>query len=144
MGDKVPATTDLEVETSHHRAVIVCSDIVGYSVLTAENEDDALTMTSVFHRQARRAAEQAQGRLVKTMGDGVLLEFEDPTSAIAAARGLAASFQAACEPLGLPERQLRVGIHRGDADTGEIEICNPDGTVAWSAPANVPDGNDDA
>jgi len=97
-----------------HPAVVAFSDIVGYTALTSENEDDALAMMSVFHRQARRAAEQSKGRLVKTMGDGVIMEFKDGASAVAAAQQLTSSFSDACEPLGLPEGQLRTGIHFGE------------------------------
>ena len=112
MDDKLPAT-DL-AEAPRHQAVIVFSDIVGYSALTSENEDDALTMMSVFHRQARRAAERSKGRLVKTMGDGVIMEFKDAPSAVTASQHLASSFRDACETLGLPEGQLRTGIHFGE------------------------------
>ena len=71
-------------------------------------------MMSVFHRQARRAAEQNKGRLVKTIGDEVLLEFKEPQQAVTAARQLASSFADACATLGLPPAQLRSGIHMGE------------------------------
>ena len=110
--EKLPVT-DL-ADAPRHRAVIVFSDIVGYSALTAKSQDDALTMMSVFHRQARRASEKEKGQLVKTMGDGVLMEFGDTPTAIAASRQLASSFREACDPLGLPEGRLRTGIHFGE------------------------------
>ena len=111
--DRLLPDTEL-AESTRHEAVIVFSDIVGYSALTSENEDDALTMMSVFHRIARRAAEQAKGRLVKTMGDGVIMEFKDAAKAVAASQQLVASFRDTCEPLGLPEGRLRTGIHFGE------------------------------
>jgi class 3 adenylate cyclase len=105
---------NLLADAPRHQAAIVFSDIVGYTALTSESEEDALTMMSVFHRQARRAAAEAKGRLVKSMGDGVLMEFEDPAAAVDAVRELTVSFRAACEPLGLPEMKLRSGVHFGE------------------------------
>ena len=110
--EKLPAT--ILAEAPRHRAIIIFSDIVGYSALTSENEDDALTMMSVFHRAARKVVDQYKGRLVKTMGDGVLMEFKDAPSAVTASQHLASSFGDACETLGLPEGQLRTGIHFGE------------------------------
>jgi len=101
-------------EVPRHTATVLFSDIVGYTALTSESEDDALTMMSVFHRVARKSAEQNKGRLVKTIGDEVLLEFKEPGQAVAAARQLTSSFADACEPLGLPPAQLRTGIHMGE------------------------------
>ena len=72
-------------------------------------------MISVFHRAARKAAEQNEGHLAKTIGDVVLLEFGEPRQAVDAARLLAASFGDACRPLGLPPARLRTGI-----DVGEV------------------------
>ena len=52
--------------------------------------------------------------MLKTMGDGVLMEFKDAPSAVTASQHLASSFGDACETLGLPEGQLRTGIHFGE------------------------------
>ena len=110
--ERLPDTT--LADTARYSTTVLFSDIIGYTALTAESEDDALTLMSVFHRQARRAAEQNKGRLVKTIGDEVLLEFKEPQQAIAAAQQLTTSFTDACAPLGLPPAQLRTGIHMGE------------------------------
>lgn len=93
--------------------MIVFSDVVGYTKLASENEDDALTMLSVFHRAARRAATKQNGSLVKTIGDQVLMEFKETPDAVAALQALSASFAAALVPLDLPEGRLRSGVHFG-------------------------------
>lgn len=109
--DTLPAT--LLAEGPRRQVVIVFSDVVGYTKLASENEDDALTMLSVFHRAARRAATKQNGSLVKTIGDQVLMEFKETPDAVAALQALSASFAAALVPLDLPEGQLRSGVHFG-------------------------------
>jgi class 3 adenylate cyclase len=99
---------------SRYDAVVVVSGIVGYPALEAESADDALTMASILRRAAKRGAEQEQGRLATAKGGGVLMEFTDATRALAASRHLTASFQKACEPLGLAHVQLRTGVHLGE------------------------------
>ena len=112
MEENVPVR-DL-TDSPRHAAAVLSSHIIGYTALTSESEDDALTLMSVFHRAARKAAEQNKGRLVKTIGDEVLLEFKEPRQAVSAAQQLTTSFRDACAPLGLPTAQLRTGIHMGE------------------------------
>ena len=109
--DTLPAT--LLAEGPRVQSVIVFSDIVGFTKLASEDEDDALTMLSVFHRVARKAATKRNGALVKTMGDGVLMEFKETPDAVGAVEALSSSFAAALAPLDLPEGRLRTGIHFG-------------------------------
>ena len=103
----------LLAEGRRGQVVIVFSDVVGYTKLASQDEDGALTMLSVFHRVARKAAAKRNGALVKTMGDGVLMQFKETPDAVEAVHALSSSLAAALEPLELPESQLRTGIHFG-------------------------------
>jgi class 3 adenylate cyclase len=75
---------------------------------------------------AGRLVEEANGRLVKTTGDGILATFDGPGRGI----GCAAAFRDQVRGIGL---QLREGLH-----TGEVELRNGDvGGVAVHIAARV-------
>jgi adenylate cyclase len=96
-------------------AAILVADLVGYSRLMERDEEGTLQAL-----QARRAAviEPAiaaqRGRIVKLMGDGVLVEFasvqDAVVSALAIQRGMAERNAAA----GAAPLELRIGINLGD------------------------------
>jgi TolB-like protein/class 3 adenylate cyclase len=96
-------------------AAILAADVAGYSRLMGEDEAG----TAQALREHRAAADplvaQHGGRIVKTTGDGVLIEFGSVVAAVQCAiamQGLAARQNAA-----LPsDRRMewRVGIHLGD------------------------------
>ncbi len=97
-------------------AAILVADVVGYSQLMEADEEGTLTAL-----QARRQAlinptiAQHHGRIVKVMGDGVLVEFASVLDAVAAAvavqRGMAEHNGRAP---GEPALELRIGINLGD------------------------------
>src|SRR5262245_54461544 len=97
-------------------AGIMAADVVGYSRLM--EHDDAWTLSTL--KQRRRQILQPlvvehHGRIVKVMGDGVLVEFSSPVNAIACAMEL--QKRMAVANYGQSEdRQilLRVGISLGD------------------------------
>lgn len=112
----IPATALAEQE--REEAVVVFADICGYTRISATDEAAALTLASLFHASARRVAQQRGGRLVKTLGDGVVLEFAAPEPAAAAAVELRSRFRAAAVAMGLDEPELRCGINRGAVARG--------------------------
>jgi len=96
-------------------AAILAADVVGYSRLMGENE----TGTAQALREHRTAADpliaQHGGRIVKTTGDGVLIEFGSVVGAVECA--LALQRLATERNAGIPnERRMewRIGIHIGD------------------------------
>ena len=97
-------------------AAIVSADVVGYSLLMGR--DDSATLAALkAHRQGiidPKIAEYA-GRIVKTTGDGLLLEFPSVVDAVRCAvdvqRGMAE------RNAGVPAEQrieFRIGINVGD------------------------------
>ena len=96
-------------------AAIMAIDVVGYSRLMGE--DEAGTARGV--RERREAAEplvaSRGGRIVKTMGDGLLLEFPSVVDAVECAIAIQALM--AERNAGVPEQKrivYRVGVHLGD------------------------------
>ena len=89
-------------------AAIVFADLAGYTRLTEERGDavaaDAATQLAVV---ADAIAQRHEGRLVKLLGDGVMLHFPRPADSVAAAVAL----RDAMAPAGLPP--AHTGIHAG-------------------------------
>ena len=106
-------------------AAILVADIVGYSRLTGADEEATLARLRALRSELFNPAIEAhRGRVVKRMGDGVIVEFrsvvEAVRCAIVVAKGLAE--RNADVP---PDRRIevRTGIHLGDV------VEEPDGDL---------------
>ncbi|MFN0192276.1 MAG: adenylate/guanylate cyclase domain-containing protein [Aestuariivirga sp.] len=97
-------------------AAILVADVVGYSRLM--EADEAETLAALKERRntiLEPVVREHGGRIVKVMGDGVLIEFASAVNAVKAALELQTKFAAANEVL--PEARrivLRIGINLGD------------------------------
>jgi TolB-like protein/class 3 adenylate cyclase/Flp pilus assembly protein TadD len=96
-------------------AAILAADVVGYSRLMGE--DEAGTALSV--REHREAAapivREFGGRLVKTMGDGVLIEFPSVVAAVECAILIQKQMAERNAGVPVPKRILyRIGVNLGD------------------------------
>ncbi len=97
-------------------AAILAADVVGYSRLM--QIDESGTLAELKNRRTevlRPAVESHRGRIVKFMGDGVLIEFPSAVDAVECAVGLQRGMEGANAGLP-PERRivLRIGINLGD------------------------------
>jgi class 3 adenylate cyclase len=104
-------------------AAIVFADLSGYTALTERDERAALTLAALFHHAGSQRAAARNGRLVKTIGDAVLLRFEDVDSAVAATNELIASYTAAASALELAPLPIHAAVHYGeivDAPNGDV------------------------
>ncbi|MHB2208205.1 adenylate/guanylate cyclase domain-containing protein [Methylobacterium sp. CM6257] len=106
-------------------AAILVADIVGYSRLMGADEAGTVRRLKALRRAVTDPAiEAAQGRIVKTMGDGLLVEFPSPLRAVSCAvriQRVMADWESS-----LPEERrfrLRFGINVGDV------IAQPDGDL---------------
>lgn len=97
-------------------AAILAADVVGYSRLM--EQDEAATLAALKQRRKGILAplvSEHHGRIVKVMGDGVLVEFASAVNAVACAvelqKRMAAANDAAAEDRRI---LLRVGINLGD------------------------------
>jgi adenylate cyclase len=90
---------------------IVFTDIVGFTQLTDEHGDD-LAITLLEHQEelVRRALPE-NARVVKELGDGLLLWFDDPATAIVTALSLQHAFEQ--ESDGDLPMWVRIGMHWG-------------------------------
>ena len=95
-------------------ASVVFADLSGYTRLTEQDEQAALLMAGVFHRDAHQAARQHGGRVIKTIGDAVMLEFSDADAAWGGIETLRATFASHIEALSLKPLPIHAGIHHGE------------------------------
>jgi adenylate cyclase len=97
-------------------AAILAADVVGYSRLMEQDEAGTLTALGAWRKDVLDPLiERHHGRLIKLMGDGVLVEFPSAVNAVACSVELQRAMETA--NLHLPEDRrilLRVGVNLGD------------------------------
>lgn len=87
--------------------VVMFTDLEGFTAYTSRQGDEAAgVLLTAHHRTVGPLIRGRGGRMVKRLGDGLLLTFPDPHAAVLAGLDLVASRPA---PL-----RLRAGAHRGD------------------------------
>src|SRR6476619_7244704 len=97
-------------------AAILAVDVAGYSRLMGQDEEGTLAALRLLRRDlSDPIIKEHQGRIVKTMGDGLLVEFASVVSAVRCA----IEVQRAMTERNIntpPEKRIefRVGIHQGD------------------------------
>ena len=94
---------------------ILAADLVGYSRLMAADEEGVIARLRAARAEViDPALAEAGGRIVKTMGDGLLVEFTSPVAAVRAA--LVVQRAMAARETGSDESRLRfrVGVNLGD------------------------------
>ncbi|MDH3652434.1 MAG: adenylate/guanylate cyclase domain-containing protein, partial [Saprospiraceae bacterium] len=90
-------------------AVIMFTDIAGYSAMMQRNEKHALSIAQMHEEIVNAESAHHDGEVINFMGDGSLCKFNSITDALDAAL----SIQAACKIARTPV-PLRIGIHWGD------------------------------
>ena len=110
-------------EGIRREAVIVFADLSGYTALTERNEREALIMAAIFHRDAQALSEEHGGRLIKTIGDAVLLRFSAADEAFAATRELTRQFAVHVGAMSMAPLPIHAGVHFGEvveSSTGDV------------------------
>ena len=111
-------------------AAILAADIAGYSRLMGEDEAG----TAQALREHRSAADplvaEHGGRIVKTTGDGILIEFGSVVGAVECA--LALQQLAAGRKGDLPDARMewRIGVHLGDVLVEDDDILGDGVNIA--------------
>jgi class 3 adenylate cyclase len=115
--------SDREAAPARRIAAILAADVAGYSRLVGDDEEGTLArLRSVRRDLIYSEIDTHGGRIVRIMGDGILVEF---ASTIAAVRcGIAVQRSMAAAAVGPLDRRLRfrIGINVGDvlADGDDI------------------------
>jgi len=105
-------------------AAILAADVAGYSRLMERDEAGTLTRLRTLRCDLidPKIAEHG-GRIVKTTGDGLLIEFPSVVEAVACAVGVQQRMAERNETTAEDDRiQLRVGINSGDVIIEDSDI----------------------
>jgi adenylate cyclase len=121
-----------ELAGGHRLAAVAVADIVGYSLHLARDEAGTLARLATIRREVvGPAVDGCRGRVVKTLGDGVLTEF--PSAADAVACAAAIQLRLAEDNRHLPEderMECRIGVHFGEIVDISGDIYGTDVNVA--------------
>jgi class 3 adenylate cyclase len=90
-------------------------DVVGFSTMSARDEEHALALLGARMAAAQALVKHHRGRVFKLTGDGLLAEFASPVEAVRAALEIQEAMRAANDQAG-PDDQLvlRIGVNLGD------------------------------
>src|SRR5580700_1645864 len=70
-------------QTERQLVAVVAADIAGYSLLMGADEEGTLARLKACRRELiDPGIAQRRGRIVKTTGDGLLIEFSSPVEAV--------------------------------------------------------------
>src|ERR1700751_3482962 len=105
-------------------AAILAADVAGYSRLMGEDEEGTLAALKEIRRElADPKIKEHRGRIVKTTGDGMLLEFASAVDAVRCAVDVQLAMKDRNADIAQDRRiEFRIGINVGDImiDAGDI------------------------
>lgn len=112
---------------------IVFTDLEGFTRFTARQGDDAaLALLAEHHRVIGPLVRSRGGKVVKRLGDGLMLSFPSAESSVLAALELVEA-----QP---PELRLRAGVHTGDAVVTQDDLIGHDVNVTARVAASAKGG----
>jgi adenylate cyclase len=121
-----------EDRVNRRLAAILCADVAGYSRLMGENEEGTLAALKAHRRELiDPLLTQHHGRVVKTTGDGILIEFASVIDAVRCAVVIQQGMEDRNAGISQSQRVLfRVGINLGDVIVEDGDIFGDGVNVA--------------
>ena len=96
-------------------AAIMFTDIVGFSRQMGSDEARMLRLMDVHNRIIQQAVSEHHGTVIKTVGDGFLVDFPSVVHAVQCAQSIQAQFRTHnAEKETTEQIHVRIGIHLGD------------------------------
>ena len=96
-------------------AVIMFTDVVGYTSLMQHNESQALSILSLNRSLHKQLIDQNNGQFLKEIGDGILASFNSSSDAIQCAKEITREIQKT-------DFSLRIGLHQGEVIFKEGDV----------------------
>ncbi len=120
---------------------IISIDVVGFSTMSARNEEHALDLLGARMATAEAIVKHHRGRVFKLTGDGLLAEFVSPVEAVRAALEIQEAMRSANATAG-PDDQLvlRIGINLGDIVESGDDLMGDAVNVAVRLESIAPQG----
>jgi adenylate cyclase len=113
-----------EARVERRLAAVLAVDVAGYSRLMGADEEGTLAALRAVRRElSDPKIKEQQGRIVKTMGDGLLIEFASVLGAVRCAVEVQRAMTERNASVAPDKRiEFRVGIHQGDiiVEDGDI------------------------
>src|SRR5258705_2914701 len=113
-----------DVDRERKLVAVLCADVVGYSRMMGEDEEGTLAALAAHMTELiKPAVSLHHGRIVKTMGDGLLAEFASPVAAARCASEIQEGLRT--RNARVPEQKpqlMRVGLSLGDVMVQDGDI----------------------
>src|SRR6266550_4286155 len=108
--------TGARVRTERRLAAILTADVAGYSRLIGADEEGTLgRLRSIRAKVIDPIIAEHRGRLVKTTGDGLLVEFGSVVDALRCATEVQREMAERNTAITVADRiEFRIGVHQGD------------------------------
>jgi adenylate cyclase len=120
---------------------IVSIDVVGFSTMSARNEEHALDLLSARMATAEAIVKHHRGRVFKLTGDGLLAEFVSPVEAVRAGLEIQEAMRSANATADQDNQLvLRIGINLGDVVESGDDLMGDAVNVAVRLESIAPHG----
>src|SRR5215475_12692878 len=112
-------------------AAIMFTDIVGFSRQMGADEARMLRLLEVHHQLVQQAVADYHGQVIKTMGDGFLVDFPSVVNAVQCAQRIQTQFRTYnTDKEGAEQIHVRIGIHLGDITQQDGDVLGDGVNVA--------------
>ncbi len=129
------------MERERRLAAVMVTDIVGYTALTQEDEERTLEVLEEHGNLLRAMFSQYGGRVVKSTGDGFLVEFPSALSATQCALAIQEAVRRRNAEVPEGRRlQLRIGLHVGEVVPKDGDILGDGVNIAARIERLAPPG----
>ena len=123
-------------EPTRKLAAIVFTDIVGFTKLTAEDQQKASDLLDLQRSELKPLVESHSGHWIKEVGDGLILTFDTITNAVQCCLNIQDKARS------IENLSLRIGVHLGEILVKEGDIIGDDVNITariepFSAPGGI-------